>query len=80
MAALKASVGKFCGFSSHERTTIHVSLPAAFYLDCIREHGGSPVILITDPGSENPVMATMQSILRSDGTDEYSGENSHRFV
>ena len=62
------------------RTDNDPRVTAAFYLDCVREQGGSPVILITDPGSENPVMATMQSILRSDGTDEYSGENSHRFV
>ena len=48
------------------RTNNDPRVTAAFYLDCVREQGGSPVILIADPGSENPVMATMQSILRSE--------------
>ena len=60
---------------------IHVSL-LPFISTAVLENkqDGSPVILISDPGSENSVMATMQSMLRSGETDEYSGENSHRFV
>eukprot|EP00794_Sanderia_malayensis_P005843 gene5843-6541_t len=44
------------------------------------EFGGCPVVLCTDPGSENCTMATMQVTLRSDCNDEYSKEKSHRFV
>ena len=62
------------------RTNIDPGVTTAFCLDCVREQGGSPLILIIDPGSENPVMVTMQSMLRSNGIDEYSGENLHRLL
>ena len=46
----------------------------------LNQGSGSPVILITDPGSENPVMAIMQSMLRSDGINTVVKINLHRFL
>ena len=62
------------------KTNNDPAVTAGFYLNCVREQAGCPVLLVTDPGSENTVMASMQGILRSDGNDEYSVENSHRFL
>ena len=62
------------------RTNNNPAVIAAFYIDCLRELGGCPVILSTDPGSENCTMAAMQVRLRSECTDAYASEKSHRFV
>ena len=62
------------------RTNNNPAVIAAFYIDCLRELGGCPVILSTDPGSENCMMAAMQIRLRSECTDAYANEKSHRFV
>ena len=63
-----------------DKTNNDPAVTAGFYLGCVREQEGCSVLLVTDPASENPVMASMQGILRSDGNDKYSGENSRRFV
>ena len=62
------------------RSNNNPAIIAGFYLDYVKEAGGCPVILSTDPGSENCVMGAMQATLRSKCVDEYSGEKSHRFV
>ena len=46
------------------RSNNNPAIRAGFYLDCVKEAGGCPVILSTDPGSENCVMSTMQVSLR----------------
>ena len=40
---------------------------------------GCPILLRTDCGTENGVMAAMQCYLRQDGIDEFSGENAHKY-
>ena len=62
------------------KTNNDPAVTAGFFLNCVREQAGCPILLVTDPGSENPVMASMLGILRFHGNDECSGENSHRFV
>ena len=62
------------------RTNNNPAVIAAFYLDCLKELGGCPVILSTDPGSENCTMAAIQVRLRSECTDPHASEKSHRFV
>ena len=62
------------------RSNNNPAIIAGFYLDYVKEVGGCPVILSTDPGSENCVMSAIQVSLRSKCDDEYSGEKSHRFV
>ena len=46
------------------RSNNNPAIRAGFYLNCVKEAGGCPVILSTDPGSENCVMSTMQVSLR----------------
>ena len=52
---------------------------AQFYLDCVKTHSGCPILLRTDCGTENGIMAAMQCYLRQDGNDEFSGEKAHRY-
>lgn len=52
--------GKYFSCMSH-------SLPdniAAYYLDAVREHGGCPLELYTDLGTENGIMAGIHSFLK----------------
>ena len=71
--------GAVDGFSQkilrlHEtKTSNDPAVTASFYLNCVREQAGCPVLLVTDPGSKNPVIASMQCILRSDRNDKYGG-------
>eukprot|EP00794_Sanderia_malayensis_P011567 gene11566-12762_t len=62
------------------RSNNNPTIIAGFYLDWVKEAGGCPVILSTDPGSENCVMGAIQVSRRSKCADEFSGEKSHRFV
>ena len=54
-------------------------IPARLYLDAVQELGGCPSILQTDCGTENVIMATMQSHLRANGNDQFSGTKAHRY-
>ena len=46
---------------------------AAYFLDAVQEYGGCPVDLVTDLGTENGIMAAIQSFFRDD-------PDSHRYV
>ena len=46
---------------------------AGFYLEAVEELGGCPVILRTDTGTENTVIAVVQSYLRC----EHAGAKAH---
>ena len=46
------------------------------FLNAVREYGGCPTILRTDNGTENVIMAAMQSYFRCNGDDEYTGVKS----
>ena len=50
---------------------------AGFYLEAVEELGGCPVILRTDTGTENTVIAAVQSYLRCDRQDEHAGAKAH---
>ena len=54
-------------------------MPAKYYLDGVKRNMGCPILLRTDCSTENGVMAAMQCYLRQDGTDEFSGENAHKY-
>jgi len=53
--------------------------PARFYLDCVKENYGCPILVRTDCGTENGIMAAMQSYFRQNGNDEFAGERAHRY-
>lgn len=46
---------------------------AKFYLNCVGKHGGCPMYLITDLGTENGIAASIQCYFRSDSS-------AHRYV
>ena len=50
-------------------TNKHPAVIAKYYYDCIAEIGGCPKILITDPGTENGEIASLQCYLRWSGND-----------
>jgi hypothetical protein len=54
-------------------------VPARLYLECVKENYGCPVLVRTDCGTENGIMAAMQSFLRQEGTDEFAGEKAHKY-
>ena len=56
--------------------TRSINLPdnmAAYYLDAVREHGGCPLQLYNDLGSENGFMTGIHSFVRDD-------PSSHRYL
>lgn len=50
-----------------------------YYLDSVKETKGCPLIVRTDCGTENGMMASMQCYFRQDGDDSFSGDKSHRY-
>ena len=46
---------------------------AAYFLDAVEEYDGCPVDLVTDLGTENGIIAAIQSFFRDD-------PDSHRYV
>ena len=54
-------------------------VPAAFYLNQVKEIGGCPLLLVTDCGSENGIAASMQCVFCINDHDELAGVKSHRY-
>jgi hypothetical protein len=52
---------------------------AKYYLDSVTNLQYCPMLLVTDPGSENVIIASIQSYLRRSGNDSFSGALSHRY-
>ena len=50
-----------------------------FFLEFVKEHSGCPILLRTDCGTENGIMATMQCFVTQDGNDEFAGEKAHKY-
>ena len=48
-----------------------------FYLEKVEKEGGCPVILRTDNGTENTLIAAVQSYFCCDGHDEHAGTKAH---
>jgi hypothetical protein len=55
------------------------SVVLRFYLDCVDENEGCPLIVQSDCGTENGNIAAAQCYFRVDATDEYAGEKAHRY-
>ena len=53
------------------------SIPAKFYLECVKEHSGCPMIIQTYCGTENGTIATIQAYFRQHGNDQFAGSRSH---
>lgn len=54
-------------------------IPAAFYLDCVKETQGCPILVRSDCGTENGIMAAMQCFFRQNGDDCLAGDNAHKY-
>ena len=52
---------------------------AKYFVDCVEEVGGCPSLLRTDCGTENVVIAGVQSFLRVECDDDLAGEKAHRY-
>lgn len=50
-----------------------------YFLSYVRECSGCPILVRTDCGTENGIVAAMQSYFRQESTDEFAGEKSHRY-
>ena len=48
-------------------------------MDAVQNLGGCPTIVRSDCGSENVLVAAMQSYFRADGIDEFAGTKSHQY-
>lgn len=51
-------------------------VPATFYLECVAEHGGCPVKVRSDCGTENGIIAAMQCEFRNDGEAHSFGQST----
>jgi hypothetical protein len=47
-------------------------------VDCVRNNEGCPLIVRSDCGTENGMLAGMQCYFRRDGNDVFSGNNAHK--
>lgn len=54
-------------------------IPAAFYLDCVKETQGCPILVRSDCGTENGIMAAMQCFFRQNGDDCLAGDKAHKY-
>ena len=52
---------------------------AGFFLECVQELQGCPILLRTDPGTDTGTMAIIQCHLRSHHNDELAGDRAHRY-
>ncbi|CAB4012657.1 Hypothetical predicted protein [Paramuricea clavata] len=72
-------LGCFGGYRAVWHTLKMEAITEQHFLNAVREYGGCPTILRTDNGTENVIMAAMQSYFRCNGDDEYAGEIAHRY-
>ena len=54
------------------------SVPAKLYLECVQEHKGCPLLVCSDYGNENGIIALMQCFFHSDNAP-FSEELAHRY-
>ena len=55
------------------------SFVARYFVDCVRQVGGTARVVRADFGTENTYIAAIQQFLRHDSTDSFSGENSFMY-
>ena len=58
------------------RSNNNPRLVASYFLDCVKELGGTPRIIRGDQGTENVNVAAMQRFFRSDDQDDFAGQKS----
>ena len=61
------------------RSNNRPEVPARFYLDSVKSNGGCPLVVRSDCGTENGILAGMQCYFRQDGVDALSGNNVHKY-
>ena len=75
--------GCICGFSRKilwlevVKSNNDPKIPARLFLDAVSELKGCPMIVKSDCGTENGIVAATQCFFRSDGRDLFAGEKSH---
>ncbi|PFX28602.1 hypothetical protein AWC38_SpisGene6683 [Stylophora pistillata] len=52
---------------------------ARFYLDCVKGNGGCPILLRTDCGTENGMMAAMCCYFGQNGEDAFAGGKANKY-
>ena len=57
-----------------DRTNNDPKVMAKYFVDCVEEVGGCPSLLRTDCGTENVVIAGVQSFLRAECEDDLASE------
>jgi hypothetical protein len=55
------------------------TIPARLFLDTVKQVKGCPLLLRTDCGTENGMMAAIQCYFRTDAFDPLAGENAHQY-
>lgn len=55
------------------------SIPASYYVNYVKQIGGCPVLLRTDCGTENVIMAGAQCFFRLENDDPLSGNKAHKY-
>ena len=60
-----------------KRSNNRPEIPARYYLECVKENFGCPMIVRTDCGTENGTMAAIQAYFRQHGNDQFAGTRSH---
>lgn len=61
------------------RSNNDLRVPAALYLNQVKEVGGCPLLSVTDCGTENGIAASMQCAFHTNDHDELAGVKSHRY-
>ena len=61
------------------KTNNNPAVTGKHFLDAISKYGGCPMLLRTDNGTENVLMAGMQAYFRSNGEDDLAGCKAHRY-
>ena len=64
---------------SVSRTNNNPAVIAGYFLQSAEVNQGCPVLLRTDRGTENTVMAAIQCYFRRNGNDELAGGRAHRY-
>lgn len=73
------TAGKFCGLKLADLITYPLLLQSQLYLECVQEHKGCPLLVRSDYGTENGIIAGMQCFFRSDNAP-FSGEVNGKLV
>ena len=50
-----------------------------FYLDCVKETQGCPILVRSDCGTENGIMTAMQCFFHQNGDDCLAGDKAHKY-